>query len=177
MHPRLNNLVKIGTLSAPSDESGGAAKLQVKYNDQETHGGIPHLQSFGLVSVPVEGARVATLCLNHDNSNKFALGVIDPTFRPTNLNPGETQLHDNSGQSVYLANGGTVSVAAGKEVKIIIGGTVVLDLTASACTINVPLTVQGTITASGDIKAGSISLEQHTHGGVTTGSGRTGTPA
>lgn len=38
------------------------------------------------------------------------------------------------------------------------------------------LTVDQTIHADGDITAGSISLKSHTHGGVQSGSGSTGSP-
>ena len=34
----------------------------------------------------------------------------------------------------------------------------------------------GGISADGDIKAGSVSLQNHTHIGVTTGNGNTGKP-
>ena len=34
----------------------------------------------------------------------------------------------------------------------------------------------GNITATGDIRAGAISLESHVHSGVQTGSGNTGAP-
>ncbi|WP_244895618.1 hypothetical protein [Snodgrassella alvi] len=34
----------------------------------------------------------------------------------------------------------------------------------------------GGISADGDIKAGSVSLQNHTHKGVTTGNGNTGKP-
>lgn len=36
--------------------------------------------------------------------------------------------------------------------------------------------IAGDITATGDVKAGTISLKTHTHGGVETGSGSTSGP-
>lgn len=42
--------------------------------------------------------------------------------------------------------------------------------------INGNLLVNGTINATGDIIAGNISLQQHIHSGVTTGTGTTGLP-
>lgn len=49
-------------------------------------------------------------------------------------------------------------------------------ITAASVVINGNLTVDGTITASGDVTGANISLSTHTHGGVQTGGGSTGTP-
>jgi phage baseplate assembly protein gpV len=38
------------------------------------------------------------------------------------------------------------------------------------------LTVKSTVTATGDVKAGGISLQQHKHGGVQSGNSTTGVP-
>ena len=38
------------------------------------------------------------------------------------------------------------------------------------------ITATGDIAATGDVTAGSISLKNHTHPGVQTGSGNTGPP-
>jgi phage baseplate assembly protein gpV len=53
-------------------------------------------------------------------------------------------------------------------------GKFVVD--ASECDINCAVNVAGAVTATGDVKAGSISLDSHKHSGVQTGSGNTGGP-
>lgn len=60
--------------------------------------------------------------------------------------------------------------------QITINGDVPLIVNASAMTVNADLTVNGNINATGDVKAGSISLKTHTHSGVTPGDGVTGAP-
>lgn len=60
--------------------------------------------------------------------------------------------------------------------QISINGDVPLVVNASAMTVNADLTVNGNINATGDVKAGSISLTSHTHPGVTAGGASTGVP-
>lgn len=51
-------------------------------------------------------------------------------------------------------------------------GTV--EIVSGGVTIASDLTVQGTVTASGDVVGGGISLQNHTHGGVQGGGSNTG---
>ncbi|MBS4773138.1 MAG: hypothetical protein KHX55_02545 [Proteobacteria bacterium] len=60
--------------------------------------------------------------------------------------------------------------------QITVNGNVPLVINASAMTVNADLTVNGNIKATGDVTAGSISLKNHLHGGVTPGDGLTGAP-
>lgn len=60
--------------------------------------------------------------------------------------------------------------------QITINGDVPLVVNASAMTVNADLTVNGNINATGDVKAGIISLTTHIHGGVTSGDKTTGGP-
>lgn len=62
----------------------------------------------------------------------------------------------------------------GNGVKIKTAGT--LDIEAGSVKIGCDVSVSGNVQASGDVKAGSISLVQHTHPGVQPGSGTTGAP-
>lgn len=60
--------------------------------------------------------------------------------------------------------------------QITINGDVPLIVNASAMTVNADLTVNGNINATGDVKAGAISLTTHIHGGVMSGDKTTGVP-
>lgn len=55
-------------------------------------------------------------------------------------------------------------------------GAIVLTIDSSGFHFVGDITVTGKITSTGDIKAGTISLQTHKHTGVTTGSSNTGTP-
>lgn len=51
-----------------------------------------------------------------------------------------------------------------------------ITIKANSIIIDSNLTVNGTITATGDVTANGTSVHTHTHGGVQTGSGNTGAP-
>lgn len=52
-----------------------------------------------------------------------------------------------------------------------------ITLTSSRpVTVNADLHVNGSITASGDVTGGGISLDKHVHSGVQPGGGNTGKP-
>ena len=92
--------------------------------------------------------------------------------------PGSFRQHDMA-DALYL--GGLLNAApteyigwVGGDVHVSTKGRFVVD--AAACVIDCDVTVKGTVSATGDVQAGSISLDTHTHAGVTSGSGRTGAP-
>lgn len=65
--------------------------------------------------------------------------------------------------------------------KVNIIATEEIDITAPEVKITGAVTVEGNLTVSGEVsgatvKAGSINLGTHKHGGVSTGGGQTGTP-
>ena len=59
-------------------------------------------------------------------------------------------------------------------VRIVTTGKVTVQ--ASEMDVNCDLKVSGTITATGDVQAGSVSLESHVHGGVQSGGSKTSAP-
>ena len=69
------------------------------------------------------------------------------------LNNGPDQFIQATGQGWRIVTPGTVSIEASK------------------------ITANCDFETSGDVKAGSISLKQHTHGGVQTGGGKTSPPS
>ncbi|MFT9441029.1 MAG: Gp138 family membrane-puncturing spike protein [Acetobacter papayae] len=92
--------------------------------------------------------------------------------------PGSFRQHDYA-DAVYV--GGLLNASpteyigwVGPDVHVKTSGKFVVD--AVECDINCPVNVTGAITASGDVKGGSISLDSHTHSGVQTGGGSTGGP-
>ncbi len=71
------------------------------------------------------------------------------------------------------------SPATGKPVQpgefgVFLEGGAYLHMSGGTTTIGGALHVAGAVTATGDVVAGSISLESHVHGGVATGTGVTG---
>lgn len=92
--------------------------------------------------------------------------------------PGSFRIHDMA-DAVYV--GGFLNAAptqfiqfTGDGIKIVSPKAVTIQ--ADSAEIKCDLKVDGAITATGDIKAGSISLETHVHSEVQAGSDTTGTP-
>jgi phage baseplate assembly protein gpV len=65
--------------------------------------------------------------------------------------------------------------AADGSAKITVGGKSV-EVTPSKILINGDVEVTGKINTTGDVIAGSISLQTHKHGGVQSGGSQTSTP-
>jgi len=92
--------------------------------------------------------------------------------------PGSFRMHSMS-DCVYV--GGFLNGAPnqfiimnGDGIRIVSPGTVRIEANAAEIACN--LTVDGTITATGDVTGNGISLDNHTHTGVQTGSASTGKP-
>ena len=100
----------------------------------------------------------------------------------------------NTDADVVLNAGGNLTASVAGNAQLSAGGSV--EITAPQTTINGPLTVtgaitgqgglaisggsgatvQGSLTTTGDVVAGGISLDNHTHSGVQSGDGSTGKP-
>ena len=63
------------------------------------------------------------------------------------------------------------------EIGLFLSGGTYLHLTAGGLFVGGDVTVSGTLTATGDIVSGGISLQHHLHDGVQTGQGRSGPPS
>ncbi len=121
-------------------------------------------------SPPTVGEQVVLLCPGGEIDGAIALrGVHQDAFPPAGnslreliqFKDGAVLAYDPEAHvlDVTLPEGGTVNIIATGGVNII--GDV---------------TVQGKIDATGDVKAGSVSLQQHKHTGVDPGAGLTGKP-
>jgi hypothetical protein len=88
--------------------------------------------------------------------------------------PNALVLYAPNGVILRDTNSNTKIVLTPSGITITPGG----DITINNGSHNVTITGSGnvTVTGSGDIKAGTISLLNHVHSGVTTGSGNTGVP-
>jgi GpV Apex motif len=84
--------------------------------------------------------------------------------------------------NMVLDIAGNLTATVGGNLTATIDGTASVDstgdmtLTAPLLTIDAPVQVNGTVTATGDVKAGTISLEEHVHGGVQSGGSDTTGP-
>lgn len=98
--------------------------------------------------------------------------VADRRYRLQGLAAGEVALYDDLGQKVHLTRGGIVIDGAGLPMTI--QNTPHLTADTAQFTLTGDLAVQGKIDAVGDVTAGTISLIDHVHSGITPGGSNTG---
>jgi phage baseplate assembly protein V len=159
---RIANMVARAVVKR-ADDSESAQTLQVAALDGETLDDLEHTQPYGFTSVPKDGAQAVLLfvCGKHDHG--LVLVVGDRRYRLKSLESGEVAVYDSNGSTVVLKKNGDI------------------QLNPQSGTVK----VTGDLVASGDVKAGTISLKTHVHspgslsapsgGGTVTGS--TGGPS
>lgn len=168
-------------------------RLQLSLLAGELKGGIEHVEPYGFTSHPKTGAEAVAAFFGGDRSHGVAIVVSDRRYRLQALAEGEVALHDDTGQRIVLKRDG-IDVFTDKQITATCT-TAIVNASAST-TINSPstlctgaLTVKGLITGqggltisggsgatvdgsmvtTGDVVAGGISLQNHTHPGDSGG--------
>jgi hypothetical protein len=121
----------------------------------------------------------------HDLSDGFA--ILGPQSKPnkiSNISTTAVQLRSNDGQAyiqlnpttyeIDIVTPGNASVTAGGNLNASVTGNV--TMTAAQFTLNGPVQINGTVTATGEVTGNGITLSTHKHTGVQTGGGVTGGP-
>jgi len=157
-----------------------SATCTVQLGDLET-GPLPWAASragqWRIWAPPVAGEQCILLCPEGD----IACGVVIPglysdRFAAPSTSADVIRLECADGAVISYDHAGHALV-----VTLPAGGTATLDAPGGV-TINGPVaingdvTIAGTATASQDVVAGGISLKDHRHGGVQSGSAQTGAP-
>lgn len=131
--------------SAPANESGGTQIVQVTNFQGEVVRDVRSVQHYGFASSPIVGCDVFMLNGNGDTGAGYAIASNDPRYRPKNMPPGAARLY--AVVAYVHVEGDKVTISAPGNV-----------------TVNAPkLLVNGDIEATGDVRAGSVSLKQHRH--------------
>lgn len=128
------------------------------------------LQHYGFSSNPPAGSAVIVLPLGGKTSQAVIIGSEHGLYRIKNLLVGETVIYNRHGDKVYIKDDGTINIVASTKVTV---SSPIVEVTASTkVTVNSPLVE----VPSGDVIANGISLKNHKHSGVQSGSSQTGTP-
>lgn len=179
---RIQMAVGRGRVTTGND-SGNVQLLQVQLNGLETGDNRPRLAEFGFASMPPVGSDAIVLFIAGDRSNGVVVATGHQASRPKNLNPGESMLYDEWGKYIKLTeSGGIVIEAKGADVTVNDAANVTINATTGV-TMNTPfLKVTGDIIDNSGTNQHSLAqmrsiYNSHTHAGVTTGSGNTGTPS
>lgn len=156
-------------------------ELQVTSQTGEVLPNMEHVEPYGFTSEPIVSPATDAFCIffDSDKSHGVVISFCDRQFRLKELKPGEVALYDDQGQKIHLTRDG-IEVFTSKNLKASVGGTTTLnssgnvDVTAPLTNIHGDLTVNGTVSATGDVSAGGISLRDHVHTGDS--GGQTSTP-
>ncbi|WP_221775428.1 Gp138 family membrane-puncturing spike protein [Pseudomonas sp. MSSRFD41] len=113
----------------------------------------------------------------HDLSDGFALlGFRSQPRVIGGISLQAVQLRSDDGQAFVEINPTTHAVNATTSGPASVSAQGGITLTAPLVTINGDVKVNGKVDTTGDVKAGTISLQLHKHTGVTPGSGTSGGP-
>lgn len=178
-----DTLVQVKAVHAAGLQPVGTVDVQIMVHQQDGAGRtVPHGIIYGVPYFRLQGGTRAVIC-DPAVGDIGALIVCGRDISGVKANrapsaPGSFRQHDYA-DALYI--GGFLNAApveyigwVGGDVHVKTAGKFVVD--AAECDINCNVNVSGSVTASGDVKAGSISLESHKHSGVQTGSGNTGGP-
>ena len=154
-------------------------QTQIESLADELHDHVEVLETYGYSAVPplsvLEGIAVF---LAGESDHGILMGWLDKAHRPLNLEPGEVCIYDLNTSQVLLNKLGEVIVKnkTGSSIKLLQNGDIVITPSSNRTIINSNVLVNGMINATGDVVAGSISLQNHTHSGVISGPDSTGAP-
>jgi phage baseplate assembly protein V len=138
-------------------------------------------QEYGFSSVPLPGAEAIMLSISGVRSHAVVIATDDGRHRKKNMQPGEVSLYTDEGDYILLRRGKIIKVHSGGEVdvdapnvKITASSKITFDTPELHCTGKI--SAVGDVTTVGDVVAGTVSLDQHVHPGVTSGTEITGPP-
>jgi phage baseplate assembly protein V len=143
------------------DDGAGIQRVQVSLLSEETRDDVERFQGYGLSAVPLPGAELVVVSVAGNRDNPVAIALDDRRYRPTGLEPGEVCIYaKTSGQRITLKADGSILVQSPIKVRI-----------------EAPTTeIQGNVTVTGDVTAGTVSLRNHRHQNVATGAALSGVP-
>lgn len=160
-------------------DSGSRQTLQVEILKGELRDGVERAQNYGFTSHPLAGCDAVIVCGAGAREQAIAVVVDDRRYR-INLEAGEVAMYDDLGNCVKLLRD-KVHVVGMQEVHVeaptvrVSATTVTID--AETTTINSDVAVNGDTTFTGAVTANGKAIDDtHTHSGVQTGGGNTGTP-
>ena len=154
----LRSLAANGIVQSMND-SGAAQVVTLKTHDGATRADVEVAQPFGFSSMaPAYGAVTSVFEIGGDPSNLVALPVSNPYCRFGDLESGETVMYAADGSRVHIRAGGIVDIWGGASVTIHTKACVVNA--PNGCTINGDVTVNGSLTATGDVSDSHGSLNR-----------------
>jgi len=157
---RVAMMLGIGRQTADTNETSGAATIQVGLMGGELREGFPLIQDYGLCSRPLAGADLIVLFATSDRMRGVAVASNDQRYRPRDLQPGDVCLYNQTGSRILLSADGSITISpSGKKL-----------------TIDADVAVTGNLVADGEVTGNGVPLSTHLTTDVTSGSGVSGPP-
>ncbi|MFT9046180.1 phage baseplate assembly protein [Acetobacter orientalis] len=151
---RLAMALGVGRTTANTNETSSTATVQVLLPGGELLGEVPLIQQVGFHSRPLPGSDVVVQSQAGDRQRSVAVATGDQRAYPKDLQPGDACLyHAKTGARVWLKADGSIAVST-------LGP---LHFSAIEAVFDCPITCTKDIAATGDVKAGAISLTKHKH--------------
>jgi phage baseplate assembly protein V len=175
---RLANLMRVGRVHSVDHE---AARLRVAFGSGNVSAWVPWMTSRAGATrewnPPAVGEQIVLMNPSGQDNAGFALpGGIYKTDHPANgSDAGHVELDLPESGAWIIRIGDVVIRAANGTAKITVGSKSI-EVTPSKVLIVGDVEVTGKINTTGDVIAGSISLQTHKHGGVQSGGSQTSTP-
>lgn len=177
-----------GRLSA-TQTGNTLATTQVQGLAGETLQEVEQMQQFGFTSHAPAGSEVIVLPLGGDTTHGIVIASEHGSFRLKNLQGGEVAVYDQSGSSIVLKQGRLIEmdcdnlvIRASQKVAIdspmVEASAQVLakgqitgqnGLAISGGEGGDAVRIDGSLKTTGDVVAGDISLQRHTHRGDSGG--------
>jgi phage baseplate assembly protein V len=157
------------------DTSTPGVQADVEILADEPRRDLEVAESYGFTAAPpVDVTEGVALFFGGDSDHGMVLTWLDKTYRPRHLKAGEVALYSQHGQMMLLDKDGRVSINDKAGSMVVMDGVGGISLSPAGGIV----TVNGALHATGDVKAGAISLQNHTHpqnsgnhfgGGASTG--------
>lgn len=197
---KMRNMVARGVVKMVGDGTKMQTS-QIALLDGELIDGAERPQQYGFSSHPQAGAECFVVFAGADRAHPLVLSVDDRRYRVQASAPGEVVIYTDEGDTITLKRNNTIEfstkhlmIKAEEDVQI---ETKTFSLQASESadfkSANVAIQADslsfanqsggaveaqfaGGINAQQDVKAGGVSLNGHTHSGITPGGGDTSKP-
>nr|DAY03868.1 MAG TPA: baseplate assembly protein V [Caudoviricetes sp.] len=177
-----------GRLSA-TQTGNTLATTQVQGLAGETLQEVEQMQQFGFTSHAPAGSEVIVLPLGGDTTHGIVIASEHGSFRLKNLQGGEVAVYDQSGSSVVLRQGRLIEMDCDNLIirakqKVLIDSPLVEaseqvlakgqitgqdGLAISGGGDGDAVRIEGSLKTTGDVVAGEVSVQRHTHPGDSGG--------
>jgi phage baseplate assembly protein V len=185
----LNNIKYAKTVEAQKDNKNYPI-VTVTY--LERIGNVATCENYGMHSSPPIGTPCLMFTVNNDEANRIVI-PLSASIRTKNLKESEAEfgnmvvgsiitfdsegnINIKSKNNINIDADGAINVITGSDITVEAGGDINIEAGGGDINIEGDIHVTGDIDTTGDVVAGTISLKDHLHGLVTSGTEESGPP-